>query len=362
MDTSLLKILILEDSETDAEMIQHLLRKNGLNCQFKVMMTREDYTRELDQFKPDIILSDNAMPQFNASEALEILKEGGLYIPFILVTGTVSEEFAAGIIKAGADDYLLKDRLTRLPVAIETALKQKQTEREKLEATEKLVQSEKRFRALVENNDGIIALVDKNLNSVFRSSSAAKITGWTNDEFEKVDTRQYIHPDDLAVAQNAMLQALSNPATPIPLAIRTKHKNGHYLSMEGVITNLVDDPAVGGIISNLRDITERVIAEQKIIKANRLYFFISQINQMIVRTTNEATLFEEVCRIAVELGQFRMAWIGLIDEPVRKVMPLMMAGEEKEWLSKIAPIPVNDTWPAGTALRNGQYIICNDIK
>jgi PAS domain S-box-containing protein len=366
MDTARLKILILEDRETDAEMIQHLLRKSGLNCQFQVMMTREDYVISLDEFKPDIILSDNAMPQFSASEALEIMQQRSLHIPFILVTGTVSEEFAAGIIKAGADDYLLKDRLARLPVAIETALKQKQTEREKLEATEKLVQSEKRFRALVENNDGIIALVDRDLNSVFRSSSAAKITGWSNEEFEKVDSRQYIHPDDMEDAQNVMVQALANPATPIPFSIRAKHKNGNYISLEGVVTNLIDDPAVGGIISNLRDVTERVIAEQKIIKANRLYFFISQINQMIVRTTNEATLFEEVCRIAVELGQFPMAWIGLIDETVHKVIPVMMAGEEKEWLSKIAPISIDGSpdgcGPAGASLQKGKYIICNNIE
>ena len=116
MDTARLKILILEDRETDAEMIQHLLRKNGLNCEFKVMMTREDYIIALDEFKPQIILSDNAMPQFSASEALEILQVHGLHIPFILVTGTVSEEFAAGIIKAGADDYLLKDRLSLIHI------------------------------------------------------------------------------------------------------------------------------------------------------------------------------------------------------------------------------------------------------
>ncbi len=366
MDTENLKILILEDSDADAEMIQHLLRKSGLKCAFKVMMTRAAYVQALVQYKPDIILSDNAMPQFSAYEALEILQQQALQIPFILVTDTVSEEFAAGIIKAGADDYLLKDRLTRLPVAIETALKQKQTEREKLEATLKLVQSEQRFRALLENNDSIISLIDKDLKSVFRSSSAAKITGWTNAEFEKVDTREYIHPDDLAGANNVMLQALANPATPIPFAIRARHKNGHYLRLEGVVNNLINDPAVGGIISNLRDVTEAVVAEQKIIKANRLYFFISQINQVIVRTTNETTLFEEVCRIAVELGQFGMAWIGMLDETTQKIIPVMMAGEEKEYLSTITPIPIDDTpegrGPMGNALRKGRYIICNDIE
>jgi PAS domain S-box-containing protein len=76
-------------------------------------------------------------------------------------------------------------------------------------------------------------------------------------------------------------------------------------------------PSPEGVSIYFRDVTEKKKAEQKIIKANHLYFFISQINQMIVRTTDQNTLFEEVCRIAVELGQFKMAWIGIIDEKTK---------------------------------------------
>lgn len=366
MKTDALKILLLEDNTADAEMIEWLMKKNEVNCLFKVMMSKAAYELALDEFKPDIILSDNAMPQFTATEALTLLQQRKLHIPFILVTGNVSEEFAAGIIKAGAADYLLKDRLTRLPAAIEAALKITQAEKEKLASEKKLIQSEQRFRALVQNNMSIISLVDENLITTFRSSSTFAITGWNNAEFERIDSKEYIHPSDIAMIKEIMNNALANPGKALPVSLRVRHKNGHYIWLQGVINNMLHDPYVGGIITNLSDVTQRVKAEKKISKVNRLYYFISQINQMIVRTTDEATLFAEACRIAVDLGNFKMAWIGIVDETIQQVIPVMYAGEEKEYLTEIKIISVveigKDIEPAGAAIRQGKPITCNDIE
>src|SRR5258708_2396407 len=120
--TKRLKILMLEDSAVDAEIVQRVLTKEKLQFDITLVMTKEAYLLALDQSEPDLILADNALPQFNATEALEIVRRRLPLIPFILVTGTTSEEFAAKIIKLGADDYILKDRLARLPAAINTAL------------------------------------------------------------------------------------------------------------------------------------------------------------------------------------------------------------------------------------------------
>ncbi len=138
-----LKILILEDSISDAEFIQRLLKKEMEDCEFYLAMDKKNFLQALEGFSPDVILSDNSLPQFNSSEALKITRQQALNIPFILVTGTVSEEFAANIIKQGADDYILKDRLARLPAAIEAALKQRRTESERKETEENLRSLEK---------------------------------------------------------------------------------------------------------------------------------------------------------------------------------------------------------------------------
>src|SRR5947199_328268 len=100
-----MKILLLEDSPADAEIIKRFLLKEKMNCEFRLVMDRKGFLEALDEFSPRVILSDNSMPQFNASEALKITRQRNQYIPFIMVTGTVSEEFAASIIKQGADDY-----------------------------------------------------------------------------------------------------------------------------------------------------------------------------------------------------------------------------------------------------------------
>jgi signal transduction histidine kinase len=147
--TKQLKILILEDSAIEAEMVQRFLKKQHHGYQFHLAKDQDSFLLALEQFRPDVILADNSLPQFDATEALKIVRQQASYIPFIMVTGTVSEEFAAGIIKSGADDFILKDRLARLPAAIEAALRQQQTEIEKKaleqEILDQKIQEQKRI-------------------------------------------------------------------------------------------------------------------------------------------------------------------------------------------------------------------------
>ncbi|HEV3252743.1 MAG TPA: response regulator, partial [Puia sp.] len=105
-----LKILLLGDNPADAEIVKNLLEKEMTDCKFRQVSTKNDYVAALDQFQPDVILADNALSQFNTAEALELTKPGLGSVPFILVTGTVSEELAADIIKMGVRDHVLKDR------------------------------------------------------------------------------------------------------------------------------------------------------------------------------------------------------------------------------------------------------------
>jgi signal transduction histidine kinase len=122
------KILMLEDHEADTELIARALKNNQIKFTHKRIDNGEDFLSSLDTFKPDLILSDHAMPTFDSVRALQILKERNLNIPFILVSGAVSEEFAVTCMKLGADDYVLKSNLSRLPVAIQSAFKTRQQE------------------------------------------------------------------------------------------------------------------------------------------------------------------------------------------------------------------------------------------
>jgi len=166
---------MLEDSMVDAELIQQFLIKEKPHCEFKLVMTEEEYLEGLDLFEPDLILSDNTLPQFNATEALKLFNERSLHIPFILVTGTVSEEFAVRIIKLGADDYILKDRLIRLPAAIDAALKKKKTEA--------AISHSEEVRKLIMNSalDAIICIDTAGAITVW-NPQAEKLFGWEEEE------------------------------------------------------------------------------------------------------------------------------------------------------------------------------------
>lgn len=122
---------MLEDNPFDAELTVRALKKSDFSFEHRLVENRADYVAALTEFRPDVILSDHSLPSFTSAEALPIAKELCSSSVFILVTGTVSEEFAVDILKAGADDYVLKSSLTRLPSAITNAFLKKRAEKER---------------------------------------------------------------------------------------------------------------------------------------------------------------------------------------------------------------------------------------
>jgi signal transduction histidine kinase len=126
-----LKILAVEDNKWDAELVGRELLRSKIDCELRVVESREAYIEALENFVPDVILSDHALPSFSSLEALAIMKSREMDVPFLLVTGSVSERFAMECISAGVDDYILKQSLTRLPAAIINSYLKKEAERER---------------------------------------------------------------------------------------------------------------------------------------------------------------------------------------------------------------------------------------
>ncbi|HZY39106.1 MAG TPA: response regulator, partial [Mucilaginibacter sp.] len=141
-----LKILHIEDVPSDAELVDRTLKKAGIDYDKITVDTKAEYIKALTNFDPDIILSDHSLPSFNSLEALQIMKQKEIDIPFILITSTVSEEFAVSVMKEGASDYVLKDRLQRLPNAIINALEKFQLDAERQTYLNKVLESDALFR------------------------------------------------------------------------------------------------------------------------------------------------------------------------------------------------------------------------
>ena len=144
------KVLIVEDRPDDTELMVRELKQSKLPVTWRAVATEDGYRREID-WRPDIILSDFSLPQFNAFDALRILRERRLDIPLIVVTGTISEEVAVDCIKQGAVDYLLKDRMARLPAALTSALAEHRLRNEKRRTEEQLRDREERLRLALES-------------------------------------------------------------------------------------------------------------------------------------------------------------------------------------------------------------------
>ncbi len=141
-----INILIVEDSAADAELLERELRRAKIHFTSRRVDTKEAFVRALRDFQPAIVLSDYNLPQFSGPEALRLIKETGSSAPFILVTGSLTEEVAVDCMKEGAHDYILKTSLTRLPSAVQSALEKVKTLEEKIRAEEALRLSEEQLR------------------------------------------------------------------------------------------------------------------------------------------------------------------------------------------------------------------------
>lgn len=133
-----IKILLLEDNPSDADLLVRQLSKSGIVFSIEVAETREKFVELLHSFCPDIILADYSMPSFNALSAFTIVKETGNAIPFIIVSGTIGEENAVNLIKDGVTDFASKDNLAALPQKVNRAIKEVAEIEEKKDILEKL--------------------------------------------------------------------------------------------------------------------------------------------------------------------------------------------------------------------------------
>lgn len=158
----LTRILILEDVLLDAELMERELKKEGLNFESLIVDSREDYIKGLEEFKPDLILADHSLPQFDGLSALKIKKEIFPNIPFLFVSGKIGEEFAVEMLKEGATDYVLKNNLLKLGPAVKRALKEAEEYKAHQIAETSLLESEEKYRALFERSINPILVLDEN--------------------------------------------------------------------------------------------------------------------------------------------------------------------------------------------------------
>ncbi|MBN1251603.1 MAG: response regulator [Bacteroidales bacterium] len=178
-----LKVLIIEDYEDDAILILHQIKIGGFDIYYERVDTAHEMQKMLKEKTWDIVLSDYVMPHFNGSEALKVLKKTGIDIPFIVISGTIGEEVAVEMMKAGAHDYIMKDNLQRLLPAVVRELQESESRAKRRIAEEALRESEQKYRSLTENSPDNILRYDKDCRLIYVNTNLEKTI---KDNFENI--------------------------------------------------------------------------------------------------------------------------------------------------------------------------------
>lgn len=259
-----LRILSLEDVAYDVELMERELRKEGIQYELKRVDTRDAFLAALNDFRPDIILADYSLPQFSALQALKLLQKHKSTVPVILVTGSHSEEAAVECMKEGAEDYILKASLTRLPSALQNALRKKEAERHKENAEQALLQSEAQYRLITENTRDLICLLDAQNHFIYASPSYELVLGYRPADLIGRNYAGLIHEDDMPLARTALEQA-RRQRRQRTAELRHRHRDGQWVLFESAASLPAEtEGRPRRVVMVSRDISDRKRAEQEI--------------------------------------------------------------------------------------------------
>jgi signal transduction histidine kinase len=246
-----LRVLLLEDSEMDAELLLRTLRRENYDVTYRRVDTAAGMRAALHEETWDIVVSDHSMPSFDVLAALELLREFDIDIPFILVSGSIGDEVAAGAMKAGAHDFFLKNRLARLGAAVQRELGEAQVRRERRLATARLAENERLLRRAVQVRDDFLTIASHELKTpltplLLQLASAVKLLQTSRDAGAEVPVEHLAERLRKAVAHVERLKTLVDRLLDV-----TRISSGHLplapqpVDLREVIGALVDRLAEG---------------------------------------------------------------------------------------------------------------------
>lgn len=263
---SSLRVLIVEDSENDALLLELELQRAGYEPTCERVETREGMAEALVRERWDLIIADYVLPRFNGLEALALVKARGLDLPFIIVSGHITDNTAVAAMKAGAHDYVMKDNLARLGSAVQRELRDAEGRRAGRAADQKL-QVEQVFRQAIENSvpAGITA-VDLDGRQTYVNPAFCAMVGWPQEQL--LGARPpfvYWPPEQIATITAELEKLIQGQAGAAGLELRYRRRTGERISVLVQVTPLKD--AFGNItgwVSSNSDITERKQAEARL--------------------------------------------------------------------------------------------------
>lgn len=317
-----LRVLLLEDRPEDAELIAHHLRQSGFEPELMRVDGEAPFRAALSP-ELDIVLADFALPDFDGMRALEILSESGLAVPFILVSGSLGEERAIEVMRRGAADYILKDRMTRLGSAVSRALETARLQRQVQTAMAELREAERQYRTLVEQLPAVTYKVEigPSGRTTYISPQVEAMTGlspkaWMGqpDLWQRV-----IHPEDREWVVEE-IRRRDAEGREVDLEYRLLSADGRILWIRNQ-SSLVRDTEGRPLYAHgmMFDVTSRKTAEEEILRRNLELDALNRIGKEMARLAQPAVIFEMIYTLVGEVLDNRNFAIALYDEATKRV-------------------------------------------
>ncbi len=354
-----LRVLILEDRHADFELMLAGLHRAGFEPEWLRVETRAEYIGALQETAQagrefDIILADYGLTEFSVPEALRLLREHELDIPFIVVADSIGEEAAVECMRQGAADCVFKDRLARLGTAVEQALEEKCLRDEKRRAWMALQESERTYRLMVERSlQGMIIFQDGRI--VFANQAIANMLGYTVEELLVLSPEQVAglaHPADRPSVLKRIANRLDGKNPPVYYEFRAVRKDGSIFWVAAAST-LIDYMGRPAVQTAVIDITERVQAEEELRQRVAQLTMLNKVGREIAASLDVNKLIEKIPHLVYEAFEYPYIGLSLLDHESGELVLKSVAG------SSVSLFPPRQEEEAG---RRGGSLVADDMQ
>ena len=354
-----LRVLIVEDSEDDLLLLLRTLRQGGYEPAERCVQTADALSAALADESWDVVLSDFRLPQFNGAGALRLVQDAGVDLPFIVVSGVIGEEQAVAIMKAGAHDYVLKDKLFRLVPVISRELCDAETRLQRRHAEEQLRTSEAQFRLLFEHNPNPMWVFDEEtLRFLAVNDAALRHYGYTREEFLAMTVPDIRPPEDRERVP-AVIASQSGSVESHVGAFRHQKKDGTLIDVEIIVSSIAFNGRPGRLVL-ANDITARLATERELEHNRRRDEILAKTAHLLLAADEPQLVVEELCTEVMRFLECDVFFNYLTDGPTERLLLNAYAGITKEDASR------NEWLDYGVAVcgcvaRDGKRVIVEDI-